>query len=626
MRIDAAEGGLIITKVSLGATYLGEGRCRFLVWAPLAEKLDVHLISPTERLIPLARDDRGYFHGVVEGVEPGALYLYRLDGHEERPDPASRRQPQGVHKPSQVVDPRFPWQDRHWSGLSLHNFIVYELHPGTFTPEGTFAAIIPYLDELKELGVTALELMPVAQFPGHRNWGYDGVHPFAVQNTYGGPQSLKELVNACHLKGLAVILDVVYNHLGPEGNYLWEFGHYFTERYRTPWGAAVNFDGPYSDEVRRFFIENALYWITEFHFDALRLDALHAILDHSAQTFLKDLAEAVHEAAEKLNRRVYLIVESDLNDVRLINPPELGGFGLDGHWLDDFHHALHCLITGEDAGYYMDFGAVQHLAKSFREGFIYSGEYSRFRRRRHGSSSRHVAAHRFAAFAQNHDQVGNRRLGERLSRLTSLEGLKLAAGVVALSPFIPLFFMGEEYGETAPFQYFISFLDEDLVQAVRDGRKEEFAAFQAGGEPPDPQAEATFRRSRLNHALKAEEPHRTLWVYHREILRLRREVPALAHLSKKHQGVRGFEQEKVLWVRRWVDGGEVLELFHFGTAPQELTLPFPPGEWEKILDSAEEKWLGSGSLLPPALTSRGEATLTLAPQAVALFGRRRKLG
>jgi maltooligosyltrehalose trehalohydrolase len=589
----------------------------------MAEELDVHLISPPERFAPLARDDRGYFHGVVEGVEPGALYLYRLDGQKERPDPASRRQPQGVHKPSQVADPRFPWQDGHWAGLSLHNYVVYELHPGTFTPAGTFAAVIPYLDELKELGVTAIELMPVAQFPGDRNWGYDGVHPFAVQNTYGGPAGLKELVNACHLKGLAVILDVVYNHLGPEGNYLRDFGPYFTERYRTPWGAAINFDGPYSDEVRRFFVENALYWITEFHVDALRLDALHAILDHSARTFLRDLAEAVHEAAEKLNRRVYLIAESDLNDVRLINPPELGGFGLDGHWLDDFHHALHCLITGEDAGYYMDFGAVRHLAKSFREGFIYSGGYSRFRRRRHGSSSRHLAAHRFTAFAQNHDQIGNRMLGERLSRLTSLEGLKLAAAVVALSPFIPLFFMGEEYGETAPFQYFISFLDEDLVQAVRQGRQEEFAAFHAAGEPPDPQDEAAFRRSMLNHALKAEEPHRTLWAYHRELLRLRREVPALAHLSQEHQEVRGFEAEKILWVRRWVDGDEVLELFHFGAAPQELTLPFPGGEWEKLLDSAEEKWRGPGTLLPPSLTSRGEATLPLAPQAAALYGRRR---
>jgi maltooligosyltrehalose trehalohydrolase len=579
----------------------------------------VHLLSPQERLAPLDKDDKGYFQGVVHDVRPGALYFYRIDGDKERPDPASKYQPQGVHKPSQVVDPRFPWEDHHWSGLSLYNYVIYELHVGTFTPEGTFEAVIPYLDELKELGVTAIELMPVAQFPGGRNWGYDGVHPFAVQNTYGGPAGLKKLVNACHLKGLAVVMDVVYNHLGSEGNYLWDYGYYFTERYRTPWGEAVNFDGPHSDEVRRFFIENALYWITECHIDALRLDALHAILDHSAQTFLKDLAEAVHEQAVKLNRLVYLMAESDLNDVRLINPPELGGFGLDTHWLDDFHHALHCLLTGEDLGYYMDFGAIHHLAKSFQEGFIYSGEYSRFRRRRHGSSSHHIAAHRFIAFAQNHDQVGNRMAGDRLSHLVSLEGLKLAAGVVSLSPFIPLFFMGEEYGETAPFQYFISFLDQGLVEAVRKGRKEEFAAFHELGDPPDPQDEATFQRSTLNHGLKTQEPHRTIRAFHRELLRLRREVPALAHLSKLHQEVRGYESDKVLWVRRWYGVDETLGIFHFGPASHEMTLPFPAGRWQKLVDSADRNWLGPGSSIPETLASTGEATLTLPPQVFVLF-------
>lgn len=575
--------------------------------------------------MPLDRDVQGYFQGLVQDVSPGALYLYRLDGDKERPDPASKFQPQGVHHPSQVVDPRFPWEDRHWSGLSLPHYVIYELHVGTFTPEGTFEAVIPYLDELKELGFTAIELMPVAQFPGSRNWGYDGVYPFAAQNTYGGPDGLKKLVNACHLKGLAVILDVVYNHLGPEGNYLWDYGYYFTERYRTPWGAAINFDGPYSDEVRRFFIENALYWLDECHIDALRLDALHAILDHSARTFLTDLAEAVHEQADKLNRRLYLMAESDLNDVRLINSQELGGFGLDAHWLDDFHHALHCLLTGEDAGYYLDFGAVRHLVKAFREGFIYSGDYSPFRRRRHGSSTHHIAAHRFIAFAQNHDQIGNRMLGDRLSRLVSLEGLKLAAGVLILSPFIPLFFMGEEYGETAPFQYFISFLDEDLVAAVRKGRKEEFEAFLAAGEPPDPQDEATFVRSTLNHHLKTQEPHRTIREFHRELLRLRREVPALAHLSKLHQEVHSYEREKVLWLRRWYEADEVLVIFHFGPAALEMTLPMPPGRWQKLVDSAGKDWLGPDTSIPATLASNGEITITLSPQAFVLFAKTREL-
>ena len=328
------------------------------MWAPLAEQVEVRLVSPREELVPLQKGERGYFSAVVAGVEPGSLYFYRLNGQQDFPDPASRFQPQGVHGPSQVVDPRFPWDDGHWSGLPLRDYVIYELHVGTFTPEGTFDAVIPYLDELKELGLTALELMPVAQFPGGRNWGYDGVFPFAVQNSYGGPEGLKRLVNACHQRGLAVVLDVVYNHLGPEGNYLANYGPYFTERYRTPWGPALNFDGPDSDEVRRFFIDNALFWGSEYHIDALRLDALHAIVDLSPQPFVAELAATVHRARERWNRKFYLMAESDLNDVRLVRSPDLGGYGLDAHWNDDFHHALHTLLTGEQTGYYADFGSV----------------------------------------------------------------------------------------------------------------------------------------------------------------------------------------------------------------------------------------------------------------------------
>ena len=304
--------------VMLGATYLGAGRSHFLVWAPLAHTVQVHVVAPHERLVPLERGPRGYHQAVIDGVEPGSLYLYRLDDHQERPDPASRSQPQDVHGPSQVIASHFAWEDQHWPGLALQEYIFYELHVGTFTPEGTFEAIIPYLDELKDMGITALELMPIAQFPGRRNWGYDGVYPFAAQASYGGPEGLKRLVNACHQRGLAVVLDVVYNHLGPEGNYLHDFGPYFTDRYKTPWGGAMNFDGPYSDEVRQFFIENALYWITTCHIDALRLDAVHAIVDCSAYPFLAELADVVHAQAERLQRQVYLIAESDLNDTRLL--------------------------------------------------------------------------------------------------------------------------------------------------------------------------------------------------------------------------------------------------------------------------------------------------------------------
>jgi maltooligosyltrehalose trehalohydrolase len=450
----------------LGAVYLGDNRCSFRIWAPKAARVDVRLLAPDERLLPLTKAG-DTFSGLFDHIPPGSLYLYRLNGETERPDPASCCQPQGVHGPSQVVSLDFPWEDQSWIGLPLRDYVIYEVHVGTYTPEGTFEAIIPRLPQLRDLGVTALELMPVAQFPGERNWGYDGVYPYAVQNSYGGLQGLQRLVNACHKQSLAVILDVVYNHLGPEGNYLADFGPFFTAQYRTPWGEAINFDQADGDQVREFFINNALYWITEYHIDALRLDALHAVVDTSARPFLAELAQAVKEQAGRLGRRVFLMAESDINDVKHLRPREVHGFGLESHWLDDFHHALHTLLTGEDDGYYSDFGSLDHLAKAYQEGFVYSGQYSRFRRRRHGSSACEIRPYRFIAFAQNHDQVGNRLLGERLSRLTSLAGLKLAAAAVILSPFTPLLFMGEEYGETAPFYYFVSHGDPDLIASVR---------------------------------------------------------------------------------------------------------------------------------------------------------------
>jgi maltooligosyltrehalose trehalohydrolase len=608
-------------EISLGATYLRNGCCQFLVWAPLAQKVEVHIVAPQQRTQTLQPEAQGYHGAVLEGVEPGSLYLYRLDGQKECPDPASRSQPQGVHSPSQIVDSRFPWQDGHWFGLPLQEYIIYELHVGTFTPEGTFDAVIPYLDGLRELGITAVELMPVAQFPGSRNWGYDGVYPFAVQNSYGGPEGLKRLVDACHQRGLAVVLDVVYNHLGPEGNYFADFGPYFTQRYQTPWGGAINFDGPYSDEVRRFFIENAVYWVSEFHIDALRLDALHAILDASPYPFLAELATSVHEQAERLNRQVYLIGESIANDVRLIRRPELGGFGLDAQWNDDFHHSLHGLLTGERGGYYQDFGHLRHLAKAFGEGFVYSGEYSSYWQCRHGTSSRDIPADHFVVFAQNHDQVGNRRQGERLSQLVSFAELKLAAGVILLSPFIPLLFMGEEYGETAPFAYFVSHSEPSLVEAVRRGRRQEFAVFQWQGELPDPQNEATFLQAKLNHNLRRQGRHRVLLSFYRELIRLRKEIPALAHLSKDSLEVLGFDTAKSLFVRRWSSGGEVIMVFNFGSNQASIALPVPEGSWRKQLDSADKQWQGSGSSVPERLDSAGEVTLNLVPKAFFLFTR-----
>ncbi len=606
-------------SITLGAIPLEDGRGRFRVWAPQADTLEVRLVSPVERLLPLTRGRDGYFYGIGDHVTPGSRYFYRLDGGKERPDPASRFQPEGVHGPSQVVSPDFPWTDQGWGGLSLINYIIYELHVGAFTPTGTFDAVIDRLPGLQELGVTALELMPVAQFPGTRNWGYDGVFPYAAQNSYGGPEGLKRLVDACHHRGLAVVLDVVYNHLGPEGNYLWDYGPYFTDRYRTPWGDAVNFDGPHSDEVRRFFMENALYWISDCHIDALRLDGLHAICDNSPQPFLAELARAVQAEAERLDRRVYLMAESDRNDTRLIRAPEVGGFGLDVHWNEDFHHALHVLLTGERQGYYQDFGQLSQLAKAFREGFVYSGQYSPYRQRRHGSASRDLPPSRFVVFAQNHDQVGNRLHGERLSRLLSFEALKLAAGAVILSPFIPLLFMGEEYGETAPFHYFISHLDPALVEAVRRGRREEFAAFAWQGEPPDPQSEETFRGAKLDYGLKEQGKHPVLWEFYHELLRVRRQVRAGLDPTPGDRAVYQDEPQQVLWVRVGGDGQETALGLNFSGRPATLVFPWPTGRWAKLLDSAEARWGGPGSLTPAIIQAEPDFNLTLPAQSLILL-------
>jgi len=600
--------------LTLGAHPLDGGRCQFLVWAPHAENVEVHIISPREKMAPLDRSGNGYHGGVVEDAGPGALYRFRLNGSLERPDPASRLQPQGVHGPSQVVDSTFGWTDDAWRGLPLRRYILYEVHVGTFTADGTFAAVIDRLDDLVNLGVTALELMPVAQFPGDRNWGYDGVYPFAAHFSYGGPHGLKRLVDACHRRGLAVVLDVVYNHLGPEGNYVGDFGPYFSSQYRTPWGAPLNFDGPHSDEVRRYFIENALFWIEECHIDALRLDAVHAILDFSARPFLEELAQVVRARTEDLGRQVHLIAESALNDTRIIRAPDLGGFGLDAQWSDDLHHAVHSLVTGERQGYYCDFGRFDQRLKALRQGFVYDGAYSEYRKRRHGNSSRNVPPHRLVVFSQNHDQVGNRMHGERLASMVSLEALKMMAGIVLLSPCLPLLFMGEEYGETAPFPYFISHSDPDLIEAVRKGRREEFAAFDWQGEPPDPQDEKTFMSAKLSHALRdAPGRHRTLWEFHRRLIELRTRIASRSPNGHPDMPVLGVGGQRIGCMHRRGGHDEVFLVFHAGGSPVTAVIPVPAGRWRRELDSSSKHWEGPGSNLADQLSSAGELELTLSP-------------
>ena len=629
----------------LGATCLDNGRTRFCVWAPKAEQVAVHLVSPRDEIVPLTPAARGYFHGVVSDAPAGTLYYYRLDGDRDRPDPASRYQPRGVHGPSAVVDARrFGWSDAGWSGVAQRDLVFYELHVGTFTPEGTFDAIVPRLDGLRDLGITAVELMPLAQFPGGRNWGYDGVYPYAIQDSYGGREGLCRLVDACHARGVGVFVDVVYNHLGPEGNYLGEYGHYFTDRYRTPWGPAINFDGLHSDEVRRYFLEQALYLLDAFHLDGFRLDAVHAIYDQSATPFLQELAAAVHQRAERLGRRVHVVGESDLNDARVFLPPILGGWGLDAQWCDDLHHALHTLVTGERDGYYSDFGRLEQLARAYRQGYVYAGEYSPHRRRRHGNSPRLLRGDQLVVFAQNHDQTGNRARGERLSALVSFDALKLAAGVVLLSPFLPLLFMGEEYGETRPFLYFTSHSDPGLVEAVREGRRAEFAAFAWAGEVPDPQDEGTFCQSKLQPEVARAGQPRALRDWYRELLRLRRDLPALADLDTGQVDARALERQRVLLVRRgrapgergWVPpagaseagtepraggGAEVCIAFSFADGARTAELPVPAGRWGRVLDSADERWLGPGSEVPAVVESDGAVELTLRPHGVVVLAR-----
>ncbi|MFB2892438.1 malto-oligosyltrehalose trehalohydrolase [Aerosakkonemataceae cyanobacterium BLCC-F50] len=604
--------------VKVGANYLGNARCQFTVWAPLLKEVAVKIVSPNEQLLPMQQLEYGFWQVTSEDIEPGSRYVYQLEGTQEFPDPASYFQPEGVHKPSEVFDhSTFNWTDRDWKGIRLEDYIIYELHIGTFTPEGTFEAVIPRLTRLKELGINAIEIMPVSQFPGDRNWGYDGVYPYAVQDSYGGPDGFKKLINACHLEGIAVILDVVYNHLGPEGNYLPNFGPYFTKKYLGDWGDAPNLDFAYCDGVREYFLENALYWLDIFHVDALRLDAVQGIYDLSAKHFLEELAERVHALSQQKGRKLYLTAESDFNDVRIIRPKEVGGYGLDAQWCDDFHHSLHTLITGEQQKYYKDFGKCKDLEKSLREGFVYSGQYSPDRKRRHGNSSAEEPAYKFIVCAQNHDQTGNRILGERMTKLTSFEGLKLTAGTLILSPFIPLLFMGEEYGEEAPFFYFISHSDPDLIEAVRKSKKDEF--LQAGHEKDfqDPQDPGTFNKCVLNWEQQYQDKHKVLWDFYQELIFLRRINEALKVLDKKKLEVSSREEEKLLLMRRYSDENQVFYVMNFSDRTLTFDIDTPSGSWQKLLDSADIKWMGPGATMPDKLIP-GEL-LTMPAKSFVLY-------
>ncbi len=604
--------------MKVGAHYTGNGTCEFRLWAPLADSVAVRITQPEERTIPMGRAERGYWEVTAESVLPGALYYYLLNGSLERPDPASSYQPQGIDGASQVMDhSRFEWHDNDWRGVPLERMIIYEIHVGTFTPEGTFRAIIPRLEDLRSLGITAIELMPLAQFPGERNWGYDGAYPYAVQNSYGGPEGLRELVDAAHTSGLAVILDAVYNHIGSEGSHLSDFGPYFTSKYNIMWGRAFNFDDAGSDEVKNLFIENALSWFRDWHIDGLRLDASDAIKDTSAKHFLEELAERTEGLSDEHGRKYYLMAETDLNDARLIRPRHLGGYGIDAQWCDDFHHALHTLLTGETRGYYIDFGTIEDMAHALRYGYVYRWKYSLYRKRRHGSPVHDRPSHQFVVFSQNHDQVGNRGGSQRLVEIAGFEAAKVAAAVVLLSPRVPLIFMGEEYAETSPFFFFAEHKNPAMIAGAWKGRKQTLEHFGWDGDPPDPQSADTFRQSKLDWDKRHGGRHKTMLEFYRTLLDLRAAVPAITNLSSDTLEAFGSEEDRLLVFRRWHDSSHVCCVINFSDADVTLHSELPQGGWKKILDSASDKWGGPGSEAPENLGAGSQ--ITLRPTSIVVY-------
>lgn len=598
-------------KRNIGVRLNDVNDASIIIWAPFANEV---YIQTDKGNIPLQQQQYGYWRNSTHLLQAGDRYSVIVD-RDPFPDPASLAQPDGVHGASMVMDiERFSWTDENWGNMPLKDYIFYEIHTGTFSAEGNFRGIEEKLDYLKELGITAIEIMPVAQFPGERNWGYDGVFPFAVQDSYGGPDELQRLVNACHERELAVVLDVVYNHTGPEGNYWRLFAPYFVDKYHTPWGAAINFSEAWSDGVRDYFIENVLMWFRDFHIDALRLDAVHAIVDLGANHILSEIKDYVTQYTKSSGRLHHLIIECDLNDAKYIRPRSENGYGMDAQWSDEFHHSLRVACGHEPTGYYADFNGVDHLAKAYKDAYVYDGIYSPQRHRTFGSKVNHCSGEQFIVCSQNHDQIGNRMLGERNSMLVSFEKLKLMAGAVFVSPFLPLVFMGEEYGETNPFLYFISHTDKALVHAIREGRKKEFAAFHPEGVIPDAAAIETFEQSRLQWHLLNERKHQTLFQYYKELIALRKTHPVLQSRDRSKLETKADAQRQTLTLYRPGPVADLICLMNFSSESQEMITPPVAGDWKKIWDSSDPKWLGnmasSEKLIP---------TPTIPPETIVIY-------
>lgn len=596
--------------MKIGAIINNNEIASFRVWAPRCKSVSLKIVYPEEKLIPMIPDTFGYWQVENVHVKVGNQYFYRLNDEIDLPDPASHFQPLGVHGPSEVISPDYSWHDTDWEGVPLEKLIIYELHVGTFTKEGTFDGAINKIGYLKQLGITAVEIMPVAQFPGERNWGYDGAYHFAVQNSYGGPEGLKRLVDKCHQEGISVIMDVVYNHFGPEGAYANQFGYYFTNKYQSLWGAAINFDDEWCDGVRNYFIENALYWFDGYHIDALRLDAIHGIFDFGGKHFLRELAEKTECLFLKSGWKRFLIAESDLNDVRVISPFEMNGYGLDAQWDDDFHHAIIALVTGERKSYYRDFGSIEQLAKAYSDGFVYSWDYSANRKRHHGTSSVNIPGKQLVVCIQNHDQVGNRLMGERVSHLVNFDALKILAGALLIAPYIPLIFMGEEFAADTPFMYFISHGDEALVEAVRIGRAKEFADMHNDAPAPDSQSKETFDKCKLNWDVLTKRDHQCIFNYYKKLIGLRKEKHALSSLTRNNITVKRVEGKDILVVDREIDGDRATAFMNFSTRTEKLEQGVMNYSGVKILDSSEELWHGSGTKMPEIIYPNKEYELS----------------
>jgi len=568
---------------------------RFSVWAPAAKSVELVV---GERRVALQALEGGHWQCEAE-LDANEGYRYSLDGGSPVPDPRSRWQRDGVHGASFAIDAEGLGGARQASeapgfrAVPLREAIIYELHVGTFTAEGTYRAAQSKLGHLKSLGITHVELLPLATFPGGRGWGYDGVDLYAPLPAYGTPETLAEFIQACHGMGIAVLLDVVYNHLGPDGNYIGQFGPYFTDRYKTGWGAAINYDGPQSDEVRRFVIDNALMWLDDYQFDGLRLDAVHAIFSFEAVHVLEDLAAAVMKLAADSQRNLVVIAESDLNDPRLVRDVSKGGLGLDAHWCDDFHHAVHRFFTGETAGYYADFDGLGDLAKALRDGYVYQGQYSVHRQRHHGRPPRGIGSDQMVVSAQNHDQIGNRAQGERLSMLLEPAPLMAIAALTLLSPFVPMLFQGEEWGACTPFLYFTDH-NEELGRLVAEGRAREFSSFKWQGDVPNPQDPNTFLRSKLDWREMTEPRHAQLFEWHRQLIRLR-QSNRVGNAARAKPAVK-FSAEK-----NWLSfaHGAILAVFNFAEQPQRV--PRPAGEWNLVLASETTEGTDAGvSVVVPA--------------------------